>query len=406
MTVRHIFTVGIALLFLAGCGEEAVQDVSQSDEQFRKELQGNLIKAKPGDVIEIPEGTFQIDRSLTLNVDGITIRGAGMDKSVLSFKNQKAGAEGILVTASDFTIEDLAIEDTKGDALKVNKGKNIVIRRVRAEWTNGPDTKNGAYGFYPVQTENTLIEGSVAIGASDSGLYIGQSRNVVVRNNRVEYNVAGIEIENTIGADVYDNVATNNTGGILIFNMPYLTQSGHTTRVYNNKVYENNLDNFAPKGGAVASVPAGSGILINSNDNVEIFNNEIRDNDTANIIVSSLFTANYEEEYKVDDTFDPYPEGIYVYDNTFIGGGSSPDRLELKTLKVAMFGLTGSLPDILWDGIMNPAAKQPALCVNNGESLVVNVDAGNDFANVTTDMTQYGCELPKLSAIDLSHLEG
>ena len=357
-------------------------------------------------MIEIPEGIFQIDRSLTLNVDGVTIRGAGMDKSILSFKNQKAGAEGMLVTASDFTIEDLAIEDTKGDALKINKGKNIVIRRVRAEWTNGPDTENGAYGFYPVQTENTLIEGTVAIGASDSGLYVGQSRNVVVRNNRVEYNVAGIEIENTIGADVYDNVATNNTGGILIFNMPYLTQPGHTTRVYNNKVYENNLDNFAPEGGAVASVPAGSGILINSNDNVEIFNNEIRDNDTANVIVSSLFTANYEEEYNVDGSFDPYPEGIYVYDNTFIGGGSSPDRLELKTLKIAMFGLTGSLPDILWDGITNPASKQPALCVDNGESLVVNVDAGNDFANVTTDMAQYGCALPKLSAIDLSHLEG
>ena len=406
MSIRQIFTVGLTLLFLTGCSEDVVQEVSQSDEQFRKELQGKLIKAKAGDVIEIPEGTFQIDRSLTLNVDGITIRGAGMDKSILSFKNQKAGAEGILVTASNFTIKDLAIEDTKGDALKINKGKDIIIRRVRAEWTNGPDTKNGAYGFYPVQTENTLIEGSVAIGASDSGLYVGQSRNVIVRNNRVEYNVAGIEIENTIGADVYDNVATNNTGGILIFNMPYLTQSGHTTRVYNNKVFKNNLDNFAPKGGAVASVPAGSGILINSNDNVEIFDNEISDNDTANIIVSSLFTADYETEYKVDGTFDPYPEGIHVYNNTFVGGGSSPDRLELKTLKVAMFGLTGNLPDILWDGITNPAANLPALCVDNGDTLVVNVDAGNDFANVTTDMSQYSCALPKLSAIDLSHLEG
>ena len=187
MTIRQILTVGLTLLFLAGCGEGVVQEVSQSDEQFRKELQGKLIKAKAGDVIEISEGTFQIDRSLTLNVDGVTIRGAGMDKSILSFKSQKAGAEGILVTASDFTIEDLAIEDAKGDALKINKGKNIIIRRVRAEWTNGPDTKNGAYGFYPVQTENTLIEGTVAIGASDSGLYVGQSRNVVVRNNRVEY---------------------------------------------------------------------------------------------------------------------------------------------------------------------------------------------------------------------------
>ncbi|OED43909.1 hypothetical protein ACH42_08915 [Endozoicomonas sp. (ex Bugula neritina AB1)] len=400
-----MFTVGIALLFLAGCGEEAVQDVNLPDEQFRKELQVKLIKAKAGDVIEIPEGTFQIDRSLTLNVDGVTIRGAGMDKSILSFKGQKAGAEGVLVTASDFIIEDLAIEDTKGDALKINKGKNIVIRRVRAEWTNGPDTNNGAYGFYPVQTENILIEGTVAMGASDSGLYVGQSRNVVVRNNRVEYNVAGIEIENTIGADVYDNIATNNTGGILIFNMPHLTQAGHTTRVYNNKVYENNLDNFAPKGGAVASVPAGSGILINSNDNVEIFNNEIRDNDTANVIVSSLSSANYEKEFNVDDNFDPYPEGIYVYDNTFIGGGSSPDRLELKTLKVAMFGFAGSLPDILWDGITNPESNKPAICVDNGESLVVNVDAGNGFANVTTDMSQHGCDLPKLSAVDLSHLE-
>ena len=143
-----------------------------------------------------------------------------MDKTVLSFAGQIAGAEGLLVTASDFTIEDLAIEDAKGDALKVNEGENITIRRVRTEWTNGPSQDNGAYGIYPVQTTNVLVEGNVAIGASDAGVYVGQSRDVIVRNNRAEYNVAGIEIENTVGADVYDNVATNNTGGILVFNMP------------------------------------------------------------------------------------------------------------------------------------------------------------------------------------------
>ena len=57
-----------------------------------------------------------------------------------------------------------AIEDTAGDGLKVNEGRNIVIRRVRTEWTNGPDEKNGAYGIYPVQAENVLLEDSVAIG--------------------------------------------------------------------------------------------------------------------------------------------------------------------------------------------------------------------------------------------------
>ena len=99
-----------------------------------------------------------------------------------------------------------------------------------------------------------------------------------MRRCRAEQNVAGIEIENTIDADVYDNVATGNTGGILVFNMPNLSQPGHSTRVFKNKVFENNLGNFAAKGAAVASVPAGSGVVVNSNDKVEIFDNDIADN--------------------------------------------------------------------------------------------------------------------------------
>lgn len=404
MKIRSMLAVTATVLLLSACGQEGVQEAIQTTEaakNFRKDLQSKLIKAKPGDVVELPEGTFSIDRSLSLNVDGITIRGAGMDKTILSFKGQVAGAEGLLVNASDFTVEDLAIEDTKGDAIKINQGKNIVIRRVRVEWTNGPDNKNGAYGLYPVQTENTLIEDSVAIGASDAGIYVGQSRNVIVRNNRAEYNVAGIEIENTIGADVYGNVATNNTGGILIFNMPYLKQPGHTTRIYNNQIVANNYENFGTEGTAVAAVPAGSGVLINSNDNVEIFDNDIKNNKTANIIVSSYYTAGYDANYKLSDDFDPYPEGIFVYNNRFEGGGDSPDRMELKALKIAEFGFSGSLPDVLWDGIVNPKSKTPALCIDNGDSGIVNVDAGNNYSNISTDITAHRCTVPKLAAISL-----
>ena len=128
----------------------------------------------------------------------------------------------MLVYASDFTIEHLAIEDSKGDGLKVNDGENITIRDVRVEWTGGPKTTNGAYGIYPVKSKNVLIEDSASIGASDAGIYVGQSQNVIVRRNRAEKNVAGIEIENTINADVYENTATGNSGGILVFNMPNL----------------------------------------------------------------------------------------------------------------------------------------------------------------------------------------
>ena len=129
-----------------------------------------------------------------------------------------------------------------------------------------------------MQTENTLIAGVIAIGAFDAGISVGQSRNVVVRDSRAEYNVAGIEIENTVGADVYNNIAANNTGGILVFNMPNLSLEGVRTRIYNNKIVDNNTANFAAPGGAVAEVPAGSGISINSNDLVEIFDNDLKNN--------------------------------------------------------------------------------------------------------------------------------
>ncbi|MGB2388839.1 MAG: parallel beta-helix domain-containing protein, partial [Henriciella sp.] len=363
--------------------------------------------AQPGDVIEIPAGTFSFTRGLSLTADGVTIRGQGMDKTVLSFADQIAGAEGLLVTASDFTIEDLAIEDAKGDGLKINEGENITIRRVRAEWTGGPKTENGAYGIYPVQTTNVLIEDTVTIGASDAGLYVGQSKDVIVRRNRAEYNVAGIEIENTVNADVYENIATNNTGGILVFNMPQLQQAGEATRVYNNQIFSNNVENFGHPGTPVASVPAGSGVMINSNDRVEIFDNQISDNKTGNIIISSLFTTGYSES-STSETFDAYPESIFIYDNIFSGGGNAPDQPELEMARLALFGADGRLPDIIWDGFYDAEKMVDGvmpdtlrICIDNGDAGILNANGPSGFTQPSTDMTPFQCSLERLPAISL-----
>ncbi|MGO1071980.1 parallel beta-helix domain-containing protein [Lysobacter sp. CA199] len=392
-------------LAAAGCGPEQAQhtptaQVAVGDAGFADAFRTKLLDAKPGDVIEVPAGRYSFDRSLTLRVDGVTIRGAGPDKSVLSFKGQKAGAEGLLVNASGFTLENIAIEDSKGDGLKVNEGDHITIRNVRVEWTGGPSTQNGAYGLYPVKTRNVLIENSVAIGASDAGIYVGQSRDVIVRNSRAEFNVAGIEIENTVNADVYDNVATNNTGGILVFNMPALSQQGGAIRVFKNKVFKNNTANFGAKGTPVASVPAGSGVVVNSNDDVEIFDNDISDNATTNIIVSSVYSTGYKDDKAAQD-FDPYPERISIYGNRLKGGGDSPDGLDLEALKTAIYGLSGHFPDVLWDGYANAALKTgPQICIRD-VSGVVNADGPGGYKNPSQDTKPYACDLPKLPAIDL-----
>jgi len=400
----------LGLLLVAGACSRAPEETAEAPpppapiQSYEETLRLALETATPGTVIEIPSGVHEFSRSLVLNTSGVTIKGAGIDLTVLSFKNQVAGAEGLLVNASDFTIEDLAFEDTVGDALKVNGGKNITIRRVRTEWTNGPDTGNGAYGIYPVQTENTLIEDAVAIGASDAGIYVGQSRNVIVRNSRAEYNVAGIEIENTVGADVYGNLATNNTGGVLIFNMPDLPVTGHSTRVYDNDITGNNTANFGAPGSAVASVPAGSGVVINSNDRVEVFGNRIGDNKTANVLISSLFSAEYTQTKASAPDFDPYPEAISIHGNTFAPGGNAPDRPALDGLRQALGGPEGRLPDVVWDGVVNPdkPADASPLCIDNPGATFVNVDAAHEYASPSTDLAPHTCKLDPLPAIALA----
>ncbi len=385
---------GSLLLISCGSDEPAMPELS-----FEEALQEKLIMAKAGDVINIPAGVHEITRSLSLNVSGVTIAGEGMDQSVLSFKNQIQGAEGFLVTANDFIIRDLAIEDTIGDALKINESNNVQVLRVRTEWTSGPLSTNGAYGIYPVQSNNVLIDEAVAIGASDAGIYVGQSSQIVVRNSRAEFNVAGIEIENSTFADVHDNIATNNTGGILVFDLPNLpVQGGRNTRVYDNQIFENNTDNFAPEGNIVASVPAGTGLMIMANDNIEVFQNSFTNNDTANVLIVSYLINGLPLD---DPNYDPYPEAIYLHDNQFEGGGETPDSEPLALLQ----STTGQpIPDIVWDGMLaDGKVAEDALCFSEtGNTSFVNLDASNGFTQPSFEASAHACNLPRLSEVSLS----
>jgi len=376
---------------------------------FQKSFQEALINARPGAVIELPAARLDLDRTLSLSVDNVTIRGQGSDRTILSFKNQKSGPAGLQVTSNGFTIEDVGIEDTKGDALKINGANGVTVRRVRTEWTDGPSAKNGSYGIYPVQCKNVLIEDSAAIGASDAGIYVGQSSNIVVRHNRAEANVAGIEIENSKFADVYDNQATHNTGGILVFNLPDLpVKGGGNTRVFRNDVTQNNTQNFGAKGSMVAKVPAGTGIVVLATNHVEVFNNTIKNNNTANVSIISYFTTGNPIN---DSTYDPYPEAIYVHDNEISGGGTAPSG-DIAEALVPVAGKT--LPAILFDGMVNPkdlvGKRLPAdlrICIqNNGDAGFLDYDAAGHFKHISRSLRPYNCSLPALPAVNLPGMAG
>jgi parallel beta-helix repeat protein len=392
-----------------GQGDACVAVPSGADRQQIQEL---MIEIQPGQTLAFPSGDFHIDGELDLDVDGVTIRGAGMDDTVLSFATQTTGAQGILVTSNDFTIEDIGLEDSPGDLLKLEGSDGVTIRRVRAEWTNGPDETNGAYALYPVQCSNVLIEDSKAIAASDAGVYVGQSDNIIVTGNEATLNVAGIEIENSTRADVFGNEAHGNTGGVLVFNLPGLEVSnGSQTRVYDNDIHDNNEPNFAPAGNIVGKVPTGSGIVLLAAHDVEIFDNTIENHLSVNIGIANYTLLDSFE----DPNYDAYPYSIDIHDNTFAGVSDMPTGpmggLLIITLSEVMEDVV--VPDIAWDGQVHPMHQDDEdptrfdpgfeICIrNNGDADFGNLHyPNNELPDADFDLSPHDCAHEPLPAVTL-----
>ena len=366
-----------------------------------------MIQAAPGDVIDFGCGFFDLSAALQLtDTEDVLIKGCGRDKTVLSFK-QSGTPEGILaVNVHGLWIEDLTVLDTGGNGIELRGVDQAAIKRVRALWssdggrespdpitaanafadnakrlnvactdpatqdptaienqllpldTTSPDytvsPKSGRYGIYPVASENILIEDSESVGASDAGIYVGQTNNAIIRNSRAAFNVFGFEIENVQGGEYDTNIAECNTGGFLVYDLDGLRQYGDRSRMFNNISRNNNTYNFT-SGGFVGNVPSGSGMITLSYDRIDIFNNTFENNNTGGIIHASyeLFPegAGRPSERRIDW----YTEGVHIYGNKFIDNGNGlplPTTGDIQSLDVAKF-----LPALI-------GLKTQAACLN------------------------------------------
>ena len=380
----------------------------EPSDNSQEEVQTALIELSSGDILTLSPGTFVFEDGLSLDVDEVIVRGSGINETILDFKNQMSGAQGLLVTSDRVTLKDFAVTDAKGDAIKVIGAEGINMINLKTEWTGGPKTTNGAYGLYPVESTDVLIDGCVAIGASDAGIYVGQSKNIIVRNSVAQYNVAGIEIENSYYADVYDNLASHNTGGILVFDLPDLPQQGgRHVRVFRNKVIDNDTDNFAPEGNIVGEVPRGTGIIIQANSDVEVFDNDISGNGTVNL---SIVTYSNETQ---DENYYPHPRSIQIHGNRFGEGGFDPD-VETGELAAILFELSGgNMPDIFWDGILPTSQiifgqpnEERLVLTNNGDATFLTINPIKYllpfFDPVETDISEYEGEVRPLAEITIN----
>ena len=386
--------------------------------EFEKDFQLKLILAEPGDTIKLESGLFPILGTLSMEgKEDIVIRGAGMNGTILSFAGQVEGAQGLSITnCTNITLEDFTVQDAKGDAIKCQYVNGITFRRVKAQWLGGPKPTNGAYGLYPVQCENVLIEHCVAIAASDAGLYVGQSKDIIVRFSEAFDNVAGIEIENSTRADVYGNNVHGNAGGILVFDLPDLAvKEGKQVRIFDNIIKDNNIDNFAPEGNIVGKVPSGTGIMVMAMEQVEVFDNTIINNKTAGTAVVSYYIT--EEETK-DSQYNPYTSAIYIHHNIYRRAPQIP-TLDHDIGLLLFVHFFRDVPDIIYDGMPDPRyvgdngliPDSRRLCIaDNLEAGYLNLDISKNFeswyspflADFNTDDNECNCTQEPLPEVILN----
>ena len=340
--------------------------------------------------VKLAAGTYTFPNAITIRQKGITLVGAGKGaqgeltgtaaSTVLDFTHAVANANGVDHIGDFFTIKDLAIVGAPNDALRVESSTNVRIQSVRAEWAAENLTTNGKYGLYPVKSTNVLIENSEAYNAADAGIYVGQTTNSIIRNNIAKKNVAGIEIENCLHAEASGNTATDNTTGLVVFDLPGNPVAGTDIKLINNTVTGNNRANFGAS--TVGAVPAGTGTFVMASRRVEITGNTYGNNVTTDVaVINGLSLAGDPTAWAPANNFQT--NDVWVHGNMMqTGSGTSVDNGMVDKVKRPLGAVLAGLyaygeathevtrvEPFVWDGLgLNPLADDK---LNNDINLCI-----------------------------------
>jgi len=294
-------------------------------------VQQAIDRSGPGDTIEIPYGIY--NESVFLDWSDVTLVGIPNEAGDWPvFDGEGTRSDGVIASGNNFEMYNFAVMNYTSNGVLVEGSTKVYLHDLYIENT-------GVYGVYPVRCTDVLIERIEGTLVNDAAIYAGKSSDVVIRNTLTYGNVIGIELENTVNGEVYDNVAHDNTVGIFIDLLPQLpSKVSLFTKVHNNIVENNNGENFGQPGTAVALIPPGTGMLILAADEVEIYDNTIKGNKTGGLAVFNLTIGFSENEIDVD----PNPENVYAHNNIYENNGYDADPFVRNML--------GKGFDIIWDG--------------------------------------------------------
>jgi parallel beta-helix repeat protein len=280
-------------------------------------IQTAVDAASAGQKLLIASGTYA--EEVVIQTDGLQLVGCGGatgDRPRIVPPSPEVSGRGIRANDVDgLVFQSLETFGQANDGIRISLANGVTFRDIV-----GDGNLQSAYAIFPVTSNGVLIELCKVTRVDDAPLYVGQSSGIVVRFNEVRDSVAGIEIENCGNAQVYGNYATNNTAGLLVFKDGSLpVQLSQCHEVHHNLFEANNTPNFGT--GTVAGIPAGTGMLVISNDTSIFQHNISRNNRTFGLAFVDQQTAEFGPPFSADSI----PQDNYILDNVMLGNGSDPD---------------------------------------------------------------------------------
>jgi parallel beta-helix repeat protein len=296
-------------------------------------IQAAVNAARPGTIITIDPG--QYNEAIVVDKPGILIIGAS---NGVVIQNPGEKENGITVTdkGDGFVLKNVTVKNFGVNGVLLDHVNGFLLSHVTA-------VDNGAYGLFPEFCTNGVVDHCTASGHSDTGIYVGQSSNIVMSFNTAFANVNGLEVENSKHVIVTFNKSFNNSAGLAIILLPGLVvKSASDILVYKNNLYNNNHPNFAPPGGGFESlIPNGVGILLLGADHTTILENTITGNNFVGVATISTLVlgalAGLPPSAFAD--IEPNPDGTSIRKNVLNNNGSAPPA-----------GLPFPGVDLLWDG--------------------------------------------------------
>jgi parallel beta-helix repeat protein len=300
-------------------------------------IQAVVSAAKSGSLIQIEPGTYA--EAITVTQQGIRLVGlTGPTGDGVIIQNPGNEETGITVQpgANGFSLVNVTIQNFTENGVFLSHVDGFYIGHVSI-------VNNGEYGLFPVFCSHGVIEFCTASGQADTGIYVGQSSDVVIRLNTVFDNVNGIEAENAHNIIITLNSAYNNTLGIFADLLPgkTITTASNVT-ITANIVKNNNHPNFSDPEDLAAVVPSGIGILVLGVDQVTVERNVVSGNNFTGITVFSTLVLGTLAGLPASAFADiePNPNDVKVRSNFLANNGSAPPVLPIPLPGV----------DLLWDG--------------------------------------------------------